>query len=156
MHGMREGADLLRFAAQLTDRLLQFARGLAEEPCVIEQRLFERRVVCLFRRGAQTAFAVLGCDDQLVQQLDGIDRVHDSLLANRMSAVAEAGLAMAGAAANGRFSLARSRRAARSFPRIGAAGLRHNQPPACKPRITRRKPRRSEEHTSELQSLMRS
>src|SRR3546814_19747597 len=65
-------------------------------------------VVCLFRRGAQTAFAVLGCDDQLVQQLDGIDRVHDSLLANRMSAVAEAGLAMAGAAANGRFSLARS------------------------------------------------
>src|SRR3546814_6622163 len=92
-------------------------------------------VVCLFRRGAQTAFAVLGCDDQLVQQLDGIDRVHDSLLANRMSAVAEAGLAMAGAAANGRFSLARSRRAARSFHRIGAA--------------------RSEEHTSELQSLMR-
>src|SRR3546814_6716622 len=45
--------SLLRFAAQLTDRLLQFARGLAEEPCVIEQRLFERRVVCLFRRGAQ-------------------------------------------------------------------------------------------------------
>src|SRR3546814_16276084 len=75
-------------------------------------------VVCLFRRGAQTAFAVLGCDDQLVQQLDGIDRVHDSLLANRMSAVAEAGLAMAGAAANGRFILARSRRAATSFPRI--------------------------------------
>jgi hypothetical protein len=75
VHGIAETRARMRIAAVALRRGTEVVGSLVEELRVLMQRVLELRVMDLLRRRFERVFAVLGRDDQAVQQGQGIDRI---------------------------------------------------------------------------------